>query len=47
MVKHWATAVRLGVVEQNTAAYRFWQRLGFVTIERKRVTHGRRAQDVF
>lgn len=41
-----ATAIRLGVVEQNAGAYRFWQRLGFATVERKRMTFGRRENDV-
>ena len=38
--EHWvaqqdAQAIRLTVAEQNERAYRFWQRLGFVEIERR------------
>lgn len=41
-----AVQMRLGVVAQNTGAYRFWQRLGFDTVERKRMTFGRQENDV-
>ena len=43
---HGAAALRLGVVSQNTAALRFWQRQGFVEIYRREVTHGRRTNTV-